>query len=163
MMSGTVGRLRERSSREDGETLMELMVTVTLLGVVIVGLVAAVLNLIVTSDNNRRHTRLVNEAVTMAENVRAATYQPCTVSSPTPQVTFYTTAAGVAPSGATVSVRVKFLTSRTATAASASPAAFQTTCPAAGDQGIQQITLGLTSSGSTNVTETLTVTKRVPT
>ncbi|MCU1497424.1 MAG: hypothetical protein JWM47_1377 [Acidimicrobiales bacterium] len=160
----TVGHLRARrreaSPGERGETLLELLATVFLLGVVIVGLVTALLQVIIASDNNRRHVRAGNEAVTMLENIRVAPYSQCSAASPTPQNTSYRSVAGTPPSGYTYTLDIRFLVSRTAATSATSPAVFQATCPGAGDQGSQRITITMVAPGRSAVAETLTLIKR---
>jgi Tfp pilus assembly protein PilV len=148
-----------RKVGEQGETLIEIIATVFLLGVVIVGLMTALLNVIISSDNNRRHVGTGNVAASMAELIRSATYQPCTgTSAPTSQTAFYTTAAGAAsrPSNYTYAVNVQLLKSRTAAATPGTPAVFQANCPGS-DQGAQKVTVSVTVTGRSTITESVVV------
>jgi type II secretory pathway pseudopilin PulG len=146
---------RPRSVRpahdERGETLIELMATVVLMGVSIVAIVGALMGVIQTSSQHRRATRAGNEAVNVVEFIRDQDYTPCVTTStyalPTPPPRYSYTISSV-----------RSLQSNTA----GTPVWIATPggCNATNDQGAQQITVKVTATGTGAVSRSLTFVKR---
>ena len=135
--------------REDGITLIEILVSVSVMtiafGALIMGFIAAT----VTSDLNRKQATDLIQLRTFAESVKSETYASCATTS--------SYGSGYsAPSGYGKSITlVQYYA-----ASSSSPATgtFQGTCPAT-DQGLQRITLRVASNDGKAI-ETLVIVKR---
>jgi type II secretory pathway pseudopilin PulG len=143
---------RRRSER--GETLVETMITVVLLGLLAVGVVASLGTNILVSDTDARLAG--SEAVirSYAQAWQNMPYQPCT-SSANPYGAS-APAGFTAPTGFTASlVSVKAWNSGSG---ASSPATF-TACPTT-DTGLQSLDLKVASSRGTE--QTLTIVKRKP-
>ena len=152
-----IGHLHRRPAvagdGERGETLIELMATVLLMGVSIVALVAALLGVMRTSVENRRATRAGNEAVNVVETLRSVDYVPCATAST------YASSVPAAPRGYTTSItRVRRLQSDTASTPVWVPAAGG--CNVANDTGAQEITIRVQATDGSNVSRSLTLVKR---
>jgi type II secretory pathway pseudopilin PulG len=151
------GARRARSER--GETLIELMATMILLGICITALVASLITAIQTSATHRRIIRTGNETINVVEVIRGMAYVPCattTTYGTTNNIAGYT----VPQPDFTVEItQIRWLTSNTA-----SPAVWKVPgsgCTAANDQGAQQITVRVTSkSGPGTIRRSLTFVKR---
>ena len=160
-MTNSLHRLVRRGRRarqeEGGETLLELMATVVLLGVAIVGMVGAMIGTVRTTTQYRRSALTGNEAVNLAEAVRALPYVPCaTAASYTlPTAPFRTTYA---------ITEIRYLSNNTTAGQS-----WVSNCPTP-DQGVQRIRVRATSDtlpGGTGtrgrlgaVNRTITIMKR---
>ncbi|MFN8017441.1 MAG: prepilin-type N-terminal cleavage/methylation domain-containing protein [Acidimicrobiales bacterium] len=137
---------------ERGETLIELMATVVLMGIGIVAIVGALIGVMQTSSHHRRTTRAGNETVNVVEYIRKQSYQTCatatTYSLPTapPRYTYTVTS-------------VKWLQSATAS----TPvwiASGSVGCNATSDTGAQQITVKVSTNTGPPASRTLTLVKR---
>ena len=152
-----IGHLHRRpapaGSGERGETLIELMATVMLMGVSIVALVAALLGVMRTAAENRRATRAANEAVNVVETLRGVDYVPCATA------TTYVSSVPAAPRGySTQIVRLRRLQSNTASTPVWIPSSGG--CSAASDTGAQEITVRVTATDGSDVSRSLTLVKR---
>lgn len=63
---------------DEGFTLPELIVTIAILGIAIVGLIGGLFGLVMARDTHRRVSRADGYLRTYAEAVKAAAYQDCT-------------------------------------------------------------------------------------
>lgn len=147
---------------ESGETLLETIVTVALLGTVVLGIVGALTTSIVVADRGRRSSRAFVEATTRAEAYLdpSVTYVPCTPAAnpdAAHPVTYSPTLPAL-PTGYTSTYKVDYLKVLPAASTTPQTADFQAGCPAT-DQGIQRITITVTA-GSTNASRTVVVLKR---
>jgi len=146
-------------SKERGETLIETMITVILLGLLATGIVSAFATNIRVSAFDAGLSGSETVLRSYAEAWDRQTYAPCT--SPGSTVNPYGStqpADFTATSGYTASVTA--VTFWDGNDPSGSPAVFQPGCPATGDTGLQSMTLKvLPSSGPS---QTLTITKRKP-
>ncbi|HEY4375907.1 MAG TPA: hypothetical protein VGM93_02070 [Acidimicrobiales bacterium] len=159
---------RPDAGAERGETLVELIVAIILMATAIVALLTAAVTMVVTSAANRGAVRTGNEAAIVAGLIASTDtpYQPCTAStSPSYDAVFDASsdyAHTTEPAGYDVEITpgdaVLYLHDKLA----ATPA-FDATCPAGGDQGVQQMTVTVTAdSGGKQVHESVTFVKRKP-
>jgi hypothetical protein len=134
---------RDESLRERGETLIELIVSTALLGILGVGMLTALTSTIIVSNADRGFAGTETVLRSYATTLERRPYKPCTAGS---SANPYTAAdlAFTAPAGYTTSVSsVRFLTNKNdpdITAASK----FSATCPTSangGDQGVQRLIL----------------------
>ena len=162
---------RKRAS-ERGETLVELMVTVTILGVSMVAILAALWTTFRVNDFNRKTSNADLVLRDFAETLKAkgptvigsvtydATYIPCETLGTTGSYPAYTPAAPNTNYTATIT-KIEFLNGYTGTAPNWG--AQSAGCPAGGDQGLQRLTLratGPTNNATVRGTETVTIMKR---
>jgi hypothetical protein len=133
---------------ERGETMVELIVSTALLGLLGVAMLTALSSTIIVSNADRGFAGTETVLRSYATTLERMPYKPCTAgATTTPPATAPYTSSDLAYtpiSGYSVSVTsVKFLTSKTLT--DLTPAtAFSSTCPTSGnggDQGLQQLTL----------------------
>lgn len=130
-----------------GETLVELLVAVVIVGIAVVGLLAGLLVTLDASTLHREQALSQNAARAWAEQVSASTYTDCATPAsfapPSPAL----------PSGYTATVTAVQYWTGTSFASSCS-----------GDTGIQRVTLRIaaTNSPSPTVTQSLDVVVRKP-
>lgn len=147
---------RPRRSRGDageaGETLVEIMAAVVLMGTAVVAIVSGLYTAVVSSDLHKRQTRTASEATNVVEVLTRADYVPCTSGVPN-----YAAVLPAMPSGYTLlPLVVEPLASRSATDPS-----WQSTCPGIGDQGAQRITVVVSQgTGDREVRSRLVYVKR---
>lgn len=144
-------RLSRRGRDESGETLIEVMASVVLMGTAIVAILAGLFTAVVTSDLHKRQTRAANEVTNAIEAIQRATYLPC--GGPT--APDYSSALPAMPAGYTASITsTQYLQSSTA----ADPT--WGACPGT-DQGEQKITVSVSQgTGGRAVKETIVYVKR---
>lgn len=147
---------RQGSPRERGETLIELMATVVLMGVSVVALVGSLIGAMQVSTQQRNATRAGNEAVNVIEALRSAPYVNCA------GVTSYASSLPTAAPRFTYSIaKVEWLVPDPTPA---DPYPNPTWTPSTGgsctDPGVQKITVRATAAGPGSVTRTLTFVKR---
>lgn len=152
-----IGHLHRHSGAADrgerGETLIELMATVVLMGVSIVALVGALLGVMTTAAENRRVTRAGNEAVTVVETLRGVDYVPCATA------TSYEAALPAMPRDYEVQItQVRRLQSNVAATPVWVPPSGG--CTADNDTGAQQITIRVAATDGSDVARSLTLVKR---
>jgi Tfp pilus assembly protein PilV len=147
-----VTRVRRRGER--GETLVELLVTIVILGSAIIALVAGVATAIASSDSHRQEATAEGVIRSFAERVQDPTdvpYVSCALVSTYP----------ASPPGFTLPAGWPSA-SITAISYLQADATFGPTCPSP-DLGAQQLTLQVTSPHSVHgTTETLVIVKRLP-
>jgi type II secretory pathway pseudopilin PulG len=137
---------------EEGETLVEIMAAVILMGTAVVAIMSGLYTAVVSSDLHRRQTRAASEVTNVVEALNRADYVPCTSGVPN-----YAAALPALPSGYTLlPLVVEPLAS-----ASATDPSWQTACPGEGDQGAQRITVVVSQgTGEREVQERLVYVKR---
>ncbi len=147
-------RWARRARGEDGETLLELLVTVTIMGIAFVAILAGVAVAITASDSLRDEAVAEGVVRNYAERVADPDDVPYVDCAPT---SAYATPPGFAvPAGWSASV--------TAVAywQGNNPPTFGGSCPSP-DRGLQQVTLRVQSpAGQQQATETVVVVKRRP-
>jgi Tfp pilus assembly protein PilV len=141
-------RIRRRLSEEGGETLLELVISIMILGVCVVAIGSAIAMSVMMSDVHRKQSVASEFLRNYAETVQASSYQPCTGT------VNYATGLPTPPNGGTWTISQK-------TALFWNGSAFTSICPLGGDKGLEQVTLRL-QSGNT-VDETIDVIVRNPT
>jgi type II secretory pathway pseudopilin PulG len=143
-------RRRERDAR--GETLIELLVAMTILGIAVVALVGGIGTSVVMSDIHRKQATAEAVIHTYAEAIEGSVAAPTTSYVACPTLTTYGSPPGfTVPSGFTATV--------TAIAYREASGAFATTCSS--NIGIQRLTLSV-RSGDAKAKETLNVFLRTP-
>lgn len=153
-MTTRLGRLGPSRS-ESGTTLIELLVTIVIMGVAFVVIVGGIGTAIIGSDIQKNQAGADVVARSAAEDITAQPYQPCTA---TPAVT--PAYAFTAPSGFDVTTTpVSYWNSKNNK--------FQANCPdeaAGGDAGLQLVSITATSAPGTRrpSTETVELVKRRP-
>ncbi|MDX6204090.1 MAG: hypothetical protein QOF39_147 [Frankiales bacterium] len=135
----------KRPARGDaGVTLVELILTVAIMGIAIVTIVGGAMTSILDSDYNHKQADAANVLQAYADSVAAMAYQPCLASySP----------AYTPPTGYSVSILGTEYWDST-------NSMFISTCPGAGDYGLERLTLQVTSTDS-RASEVLQVEKRI--
>jgi len=173
-------RGRGRATGEAGETLIELLATMVILGIAVVAILGGVFTTITISDYHRRETTAVTMLRSFAETMKAPggktngnwnyvvqgdgsqylpTYLPCSSSDPSPTYPTYSTG----DSRYVASMTVEYLQANPATTATPS---FGPTCPTVSgtptDYGLQQLTLTITDQNGTRrpVRESMVIVKR---
>ena len=117
-------------SRDAGESLVELLVTVVVLGIITAGLSGALLTVNGTSQLHRQQALAQHALRAWAEQVGAATYTNCAAPAAFPAP------SPVLPAGLAASVpSVRYWNGTS----------FATSCPAV-DTGIQRVTLRITAT-----------------
>jgi Tfp pilus assembly protein PilV len=143
-------RLALRS--DQGETLLELLISIVILGVCVVAIGSSITLSILISDVHRKQSLASEFLHNNAETIQASAYQPCTGT------VNYATGLPVPPNGGPWTVTQKKVQFWNGTS-------FTSTCPtvlgAPKDMGLEQVTLRLQSSDQT-VDETLDVIVRNP-
>ena len=148
-----------------GYTLIEIAVTVWILGIVMVVMASALVTVVRSSDLARRQTLAEVELRHYAEAVRAVAYDQCaTLADYQGQVVYVPPAA----SGVTASIAAVHFWMKSSDTAPL-PSLFTTSndvaqmpsCAASGtDDGVQRIDLTVVVTGPPNVTLTTTIIKR---
>jgi type II secretory pathway pseudopilin PulG len=128
---------------DEGVTLVELILTVAIMGIAVVTIVGGAMTSILDSDYNHKQADAANILQAYADSVAALAYQPCSASY---------APAYTPPTGYTVGiVGTEYWDTVTS--------AFIATCPAA-DFGLERLTLQVASSDS-RANEVLQVEKRI--
>ncbi|MFE4856349.1 type II secretion system protein [Streptomyces sp. NPDC056670] len=139
-MTGLAGRAWRRRG-EEGETLVEVLVAVVLMGVAFVTILGGIGTAIISSATQQKVTSADSVARSAAEKVVSDPYVSCAGSYGTP----------TPPAGYTVAVEIEYWDGM---------GAFGPACPTA-DTGVQKVTLTVRSSGPHPVRDaTLEVVKR---
>ncbi|MFF3171547.1 type II secretion system protein [Streptomyces sp. NPDC057900] len=143
-MTGPARRPRRRPRLrrgEEGETLIEVLVAVVLMGVAFVAILGGIGTAIISSVTQQKVTGADSVIRSAAEKVVSAPYVSCASDYETP----------APPDGYTVTVEIEYWDG---------VAAFGRPCPAA-DTGVQKVTLTVHSTGPRPVRDaTLEVVKR---
>jgi hypothetical protein len=142
---------------EDGETLVELLVAVIVMGTAVVAVVTSLLSAAIASQTARQLVASGNQATTVAELIQNASYSDC-ISQNNPYVASYSSPHYTLPTGYTMKVTAAYLHSQTSTTPT-----FDPTCPSV-DQGLQQITVKVrhSAAGGSHRWVTVTIVKRKP-
>ena len=154
-----------RTRDESGETLAEVLVSTTLLGIIGVGIIGAIASVVISTDIDRRVSAgetVLRSYVAAIEDVgyqdcaSAGSYSPTDVGYTTKPDTFEARVTGVSfPSAAATS------TTRPIVAPAAVPLTFpELSCPGGADPGLQLIAVEVKSTGSRPTTERITFVKR---
>lgn len=148
-------RLRRRLPRGDGgETLLEVLVALVILGVAAVAIVGAMTVSVKVSDIHRKQSTAAADVRDYAEaiekTVAAGNYKSCAGTS---DYAVYTPDGGYQAS----IVSVQYGTTGDTT----TPPAWTSTCSSSTDNGVQQLTLQVASSDN-RATEQLTIVIRKP-
>ncbi|MCA1710636.1 MAG: type II secretion system GspH family protein [Actinobacteria bacterium] len=146
------------AKNETGETLVEVLLAVAILGIAVVVLLSGLGTAIASSSLHRDFSNSQLEVRSFAEAVKKAAYVPCTAGVAFVPGTTVPPAAYSSPPGYTASSsypasvdKVQYWTG----------SAFAGTCPAGGDLGVQLVTV--TTQGSNGRgSQTLAVAKRKP-
>jgi len=142
-------------STEAGETLVETLITVVLLGLLATGIVGAFASVITVSNFDAETAGAEAVVRTYAQAWQRRAYVDCTAgSSANP---YSGKPPGYSPpAGYTAAVSAVRFWDGT----SSSPAAFVTTCAAGGDAGLQELVVSVTPTDAPATT--LTIDKRAP-
>lgn len=139
---------------ERGETLVETLLSVAMLGLLATAIIAALFTTTSVSDLDAKQSAGEPALRSYAEAWRRATYESCTAGSSANPYGTTTPPGFTAPAGFTASITaIKFWDGT-----SSNPVVFNATCPAAGDQGLQEITLEVDHPRGTP--QTLTILRR---
>lgn len=145
-----------RRRGEDGETLVETLVSTAILGIVGIGIIGSIAAVLISTDVDRHVSRGETVLRSYVAAVQSAPYEAC---------------AGLAsypddydpPSGFSVGVtRVDFWNGTGPTAVPGSGQLPFTNGCGGTDHGLQRISVRVTSSGTRGTTETATFVKRGP-
>lgn len=142
--AGSVDQNSVRRSRgQCGETLIEILLTMFLMGTVLISLLGLLAAVLMGTLNHRGVVSAGNQATTVAEAIDRLPYKDCGQSAPNDPQTVYSSVLTSQVSGFKVpEVSVQFLNSKS----SASPT-YVGSCPVAGDQGTQLVTVKVQMSG----------------
>lgn len=131
---------------DSGETLLELIIAVVILGIAGVAIVGGFATVILVSDYHRKEATAGTAAHDYAEAIETAVASGGYKSSCTPGYAY------TPPAGFTAQISaVRFWTG----------SAFQSTCDASADQGLQQVTVQVSSTDK-RATEQLVIVVRKP-
>ena len=149
---------------EQGETLAEVLVSTTLLGIIGVGIIGAIASVLISTDIDRRVSAGETVLRSYVAAIEDAPYEECAdTSSYSPGSVGYTTK----PDNYTV--RVTGVSYQSAPSPSTRPVVPpstvaltfpQSSCPAGVDPGLQLIAVEAKSTGSRRTTERITFVKR---
>ena len=161
---------RALGGAEQGETLIEVMITVAILGVSMVAILAALWTTMRVGDQNRKastadlvlrdyaETLNATGPTTIGSRTYDASYIPCDTLGTTGSYPAYTPAAPNAAYQATIT-KIQFLNGYSGTAPVWKDQS--TGCPTGGDQGLEQLTLHVKGTDpAVPGDETVTVVKR---
>jgi hypothetical protein len=133
-----------RFARDQGETLLELVIAITILGTCVVAIGAGIVGTVTISNIHRQQADASKVLHNYAEALEGTTYSPC------PGAMYsLPTVSGFSSPTITISYWNKSLTPT---------AGFQPTCPGT-DQGVQRVKIDLANSDG-RVSESLTVVLR---
>lgn len=154
---------RKRPHPDAGDSLVEILVAVTILTIAFAAILAGFATSVTASDYHKKQAqaealiRNFAEHLTSTDSTDADAYQNCTVSStpiyPVPSADGYPVGDVPATSLYQWTVAVSYWVAPTA------PTTWTSTCPAAGDPGLQKIQITVSTSDG-RVSETMSVLKR---
>jgi type II secretory pathway pseudopilin PulG len=143
-----------RATRDErGETLVELLATIVIMGTAVVAVIAGIGVAITASDANAKQVTALTVVRNYAEAIQAGRYVPCA------------TAASYAPAAVAFTPPPNFTVSVTGSVAyydgtSTAPAVFAAACPSP-DMGAQQFTIRAQSTDN-RADRSLQIVKRGP-
>lgn len=150
------------TTSEEGFTLIEVIITVALISIAFVGILSAVGGLVLSGAQNKSAAQVqatVRNVAAFTQSFDSAPYKLCGATAPTPAESYQSaiTSGAAVPSGFTATITgVQFWNGDT-------PATFAGACPGAGDQGLELVTVNVSSSGAQiggAFSKSLTVLKR---
>jgi prepilin-type N-terminal cleavage/methylation domain-containing protein len=144
--------MTRRAHADDGMTLIELMVTISIMGVAFATILAGLSGMFRSNTQTRQLAVAETYIRRYADDLQAATYVPCASAA-----AYQSSFSATVPTGYTAQVAsVKYWNG------DASSPSFGTTC--ATDQGVQQVTLTVATTVTTGgVSQSLVIVKRDPT
>jgi prepilin-type N-terminal cleavage/methylation domain-containing protein len=140
---------RSQFAAARGDTLIELIVAVSILGIAFVALISGMFTTTISSDTHRKQATARAALSSFAEAVKRETYVAC--ASTASYGSTYTAPANFTKSVTTVEYSA-------ASASNPAVSVFQGACPST-DEGVQRLTLQMASSDG-RVTEKLVMVKR---
>lgn len=139
-----------------GETLVETLLSVVLLGILTVGILGALVATTTASDVDAKQAASEPGLRSYAEAWARVPYAPCTAGSSTNPYGATSPPGFTAPAGYVASVASVTFWNGTST----NPAVFSATCPASGDKGLQAI--GLQLRPPRGPVQSVTINRRSP-
>jgi hypothetical protein len=118
---------------------VETLLTVALLGILVTGILSALFATTTTSDFDAKQAQSEPGIRSFADAWSRVEYAPCTAGSSANPYGSTSPPGFAAPVGYTATVTAVRFWNGTST----NPAVFSTTCPAGGDQGLQELDLQL--------------------
>lgn len=146
-----MSRADQRQRGQSGQSLIEGLISIFLVGTVVLTLLALLSTVILSSAKQRGVVVASNEATTIAEAVEGLAYMPCGVVAPVD----YSSADDNLRSGYTAQFTYKYLQP----SASGVPSSFGT-CPTGGDRGVQQVSIKVSMNAPPWAKTTIDVVKR---
>jgi prepilin-type N-terminal cleavage/methylation domain-containing protein len=140
-----------RAKSQAGVTLIELMVTIAILGVAFGSILTGLSGMYRSDDQDRKLSITETWVRRYAEDIQAAAYVPCAPAST------YKSGLATPPAGYTVTVAVTYWNGNAPTPT------FSSSCPSGTDKGVQRVVLtvnGTSTAGS--VKQSVVVMKRDP-
>jgi prepilin-type N-terminal cleavage/methylation domain-containing protein len=151
-----------RLGAEDGMTLIEVLVAVSILGIAVVSIVSGLATASSASDRHRKQATADTVVKSFAETIKQKTavgaYVRCTTTTPTPLSSYDDSSL---PGGWTPPTGYSADVSKIEYWSNTAPAGFKAACPAGGDQGAQLLTLSARSNDGRD-TESLQIVARKP-
>ena len=121
--------LSRRALGQAGVSLIEVLITVVLMGTAMVAFCSGMFMMVKASDMTQRQALAEAELRRLVESVRAASYQPCPVTTEYPGSLFT-----LGTSFQSKSVAVQYWVGGEAV-----PSTFAVSCPSDGDKGVQKL------------------------
>jgi Tfp pilus assembly protein PilW len=150
---GATGAVSRRSRGQGGYSLVEAIAAIALSGTVVLAVISCVLTLVYSAGTHKRMVRSGIEATDIAEQIDRLPYVPCASSSSYAAAISSLTLPGYSAQF----TGIQYLQSKTSSTATFT----STPCTnAANDQGVQRLTVRVTATGKTDVTEDLVFVKR---
>ena len=153
-----------RTRNESGETLAEVLVSTTLLGIIGIGIIGAIASVLISTDIDRRVSAgetVLRSYVAAIQDAgyhdcaTAGSYSPGDVGFTTKPDSFEARVAGVSYQDATPPSTRPIVAPSTVSLTFPKP-----TCPGGTDPGLQLIAVEVKSTGSRHTTERITFVKR---
>lgn len=152
--------MRRRDER--GETLAEILVSTTLLGIIGIGIIGAIASVLISTDIDRRISAGETVLRSYVAAIQDAPYQPCDAGTPDYDPGAVGFGAPQLPANFTANVvGVQYWdgVGPTVVPKAAATLSFGV-CPADGDLGLQRVDVEVKSTGSRPTTEHVTIYKR---